>query len=67
MWLFFLFQLENGLREISARKNRNATPLRDGKQIIRNKGVKGEGASKFQVSYSECCYLLLILYGHINN
>ena len=47
--VIFLFQLENGLREISARKNRNATPLRDGKQIIRNKGVKGEGASKFQI------------------
>ena len=49
MWLFFLFQLENGLREISARKNRNATPLRDGKQIMRNEGVKGDGPSTFQV------------------
>ena len=67
MWLFFLFQLENGLREISARKNRNATPLRDGKQIMRKEGVKGDGASMFRVLNSECCYLLLILYGHINN
>ena len=29
----FSFQFENGLREISARKNRNATPLRDGKPL----------------------------------
>ena len=66
MWLFFLFQLENGLREISARKNRNATPLRDGKHIMRNEGVKRDGASTFQAFYPEFCYLHLILYVHVN-
>ena len=33
MFCLFSFQLENGLREISTRKNRNATPLRDGKLL----------------------------------
>ena len=33
MFCLFSFQLENGLREISTRKNRNATPLRDGKPL----------------------------------
>ena len=64
--VIFLFQLENGLREISARKNRNATPLRDGKQIIRNKGVKGDGSSTFEAFNPESCYIFLILYVQVN-